>query len=93
VDTSCDQVCSGKGGNDARAVALVGTAAQGGELDHCAQVLLALGYTGTVRPGTRDQFGVGCHLWDSDGWWIESMPAFSTSAKTAYARIACACMR
>jgi hypothetical protein len=93
VDTSCDQVCSGKGGSDARAIALVGTAAQGGELAHCAQVLAALGYTGTVTPGTRDQFGVGCHLWDNDGWWIESMPAFSTAAKTSYARIACACMR
>lgn len=93
VDTSCDQVCAGHAGNDPRAIALVGTAAQGGSLSNCAQVLLALGYTGAVISGIRDEYGIGCHLWDADGWWIETMPAFSTAAKTPYARIACACLR
>ena len=43
---SCEQTCSGKGGYDARATALLGTTGQGGNLGACAQVLAGLGYTG-----------------------------------------------
>ena len=95
---SCEQTCSGKGGYDARATALLGTSAQGGNLGACAQVLAGLGYTGNVTPGFRsDGIGLGCHLWESegrlDGWWLVSMPDFDPRASIQVASIACACVR
>jgi hypothetical protein len=91
---SCDQACSGKGGYDARGTALVGTAPQGGSLGACAQVLAALGYTGPVFLGLRsDGIGLGCHLWESDGWWLEAMADLSSTASIPVVSRACACMR
>jgi hypothetical protein len=95
---SCEQTCSGKGGYDARATALLGTTAQGGNLGACAQVLATLGYTGSVTSGFRsDGIGLGCHLWETDGWWdgwwLVSMPDFDPRANIPVASIACACVR
>lgn len=91
---SCQQTCSNKGGYDVRTTALVGTTTQGGSLSACAQVLSALGYRGSVTAGLRsDGVGLGCHLWGSDGWWLQTMPELSRTASIPVASIACACMR
>jgi hypothetical protein len=93
-DNSCQQVCSSRGGYDARTPGVVGTVAQGGSVQACNEVLAALGQSGSATPARRsDDKGYGCHLWGSDLWWIENMPAFSPSVAGPSARIACACLR
>lgn len=91
---SCEQTCSARGGHDARATAIVGTTGQGGSLSNCVQVLAALGHTGLVGAGARnDGLGLGCHTWDADGWWLQTMPSFDPKASYPPVRIACGCVR
>jgi hypothetical protein len=91
TSSSCTSFCSGHGGYDARTLAAVGTAAQGGRASNCRAVLSALGLSGTVQVGTRsDGRGFGCHQWQSGLWWLSS-PAFSPTVSASSARVACAC--
>jgi predicted small lipoprotein YifL len=91
---SCNQTCASHSGYDARTASTVGTAAQGGSLANCTQVLRALGFAGPVGAGMRpDGLGIGCHVWDSDGWWIETSDFSPTTTAGATPRIACACLK
>jgi hypothetical protein len=94
LDASCEETCSNRGGYDTLATALVGTTGQGGSLANCEQVLSALGYSGAVGEGMRaDMIGMGCHVWEGDGWWIHSMPDLDPTASAPNARVACGCLR
>jgi hypothetical protein len=62
-DDSCTQTCEDHGGVDDGMLALVGTSAQGGSLDHCQAVMDLLGVHQTILDGFRmEGAGVGCHL-------------------------------
>lgn len=93
VGASCVQTCARHGGYDPAMADAVGSAAQGGSVDGCDEVMAALGHAGVVLSGYRsDSFGLGCHLWGSELWWL-SRPDFSPSSGTSPARVACACQR
>lgn len=94
-DTSCTDECGSHGGTDSRAMSVVGTSAQGGSEQSCAEVLTALGRPGAVGTGMRaDDVGLGCHVW-SDGarWWLASRPGFDVDAHGPGVRLACGCLR
>lgn len=89
---SCEDACRKHGGPDRRAAKRVGTAAQGGSAEKCAQILRALGVSKKVSTGSRsDGLGLGCHRW-SDGatWWLND-PVFDAAAQTSPAERVCAC--
>jgi hypothetical protein len=97
ANTSCNQECSNKGGYDARAAEYVGTPAQGGSVEECAEILTALGEPKKVVAAMRnDSYGFGCHVWsETDTYWLVN-PAFSPSIAAPNGtpvRIACACRR
>jgi hypothetical protein len=90
---SCQSHCATHGGYDTRTATYVGTAAQGGSLANCGQVLTTLGFPATVAEGSRtDGRGVGCHIFGTANWWLNS-PDFNPSTSLGSARIACACLQ
>ncbi len=90
---SCRDVCEERGGFDENTRDLVGTAQQGGSLEHCARLLELLGASQPAREGRRaDGAGVGCHLYGSEeAWWLAS-PAFDANDSLPTARRVCACL-
>jgi hypothetical protein len=95
-DTSCNDECANKGGFDSRALGYIGIAAQGGSQVECMQIFQALGQSGSVVVATRQDSGLGCHLWnDGTLYWLQQ-PAFtpdSAAPRGTRARIVCACLR
>jgi hypothetical protein len=90
---SCDQTCTTHGGVDDASLAFIGTAQQGGSVERCARVLVALigPDDDDVQAGTRTDVGAGCHVFtNGDRWWL-SAPAFDTNASLAGVRLACGC--
>jgi hypothetical protein len=75
----------------AGAEAFVGTTAQGGSVAECQQLLVLLGVTVAPFSGTRDDVGLGCHLYDEEAYWLEE-PDFTSDASVPEARIVCACL-
>jgi hypothetical protein len=90
---SCMDVCGSHGGYADTTPQYVGVESQGGSLEECEQIFTALGYTGTVNAGYRDDGrGLGCHRWN-DGvlWWLDS-PAFDPTHSMDPASVACGCL-
>ncbi len=90
---SCRDVCEERGGFDENALDFVGTAQQGGSLEHCARLLELLGASQPAREGRRvDGAGVGCHLYGSEeAWWLTA-PAFDANDSLPTARRVCGCL-
>lgn len=89
----CYGVCASHGGTADDAPRHVGVESQGGSLADCEEIFTALGYTGTVSEGYRDDgLGLGCHRW-SDGvlWWLNT-PAFDPGHSADNAQVACGCI-
>jgi len=96
--SSCNATCSTHGGFAASASSYVGTSSQGGSVEKCTQILTALGQPGTVQKATRDDDGLGCHIWsDATRYWLDDpSPPFNPAASTPSGlngRIACGCIR
>jgi hypothetical protein len=90
-NVSCNQYCANHGGYDTDTKNYVGTPGQGGSLNNCHDILAALGKPSEVTQGTREDPGLGCHLWQNrDAWWLSS-PSFDPNAAYADVSIVCAC--
>jgi hypothetical protein len=87
---SCDATCATHGGVAMGSEAFVGTTAQGGSLKECQQLLVLLGVSVAPIQGSRDDVGLGCHLYDADPYWLDA-PDFTTDASVPEARLVCAC--
>lgn len=91
---SCDSACAVHGGFDPMSAAIIGTPEQGGSLEQCASVLVALrgNPEATVEP-TIETHGIGCHLYGSaeHRWWL-SEPAFAPDTTWAHVQIVCGCV-
>ena len=59
-------------------------------MTECQQLLTLLGITAAPFVGTRDDVGLGCHLYDADAYWLDE-PDFTTDASVPEARLVCAC--
>ena len=58
----------------------------------CQALFNALGYTGIVQPGHRDDGkGIGCHRYDDGNLWWLDYPDFVVSHNTVSSQIVCAC--
>lgn len=88
--SSCDATCAAHGGLDAGAEAYVGITAQGGSVTECSELLRLLGVNARTSVASRNDVGLGCHLYDNDPYWLDD-PAFATDAHVREARIVCAC--
>lgn len=89
---NCYTVCSSHGGYDSDTPEYVGTPSQGGSIEECSAILEALGYSGTVSEGYReDGLGLGCHVWRDGGlWWLDS-PDFEPGDTAENGQIVCGC--
>ena len=93
---SCSEVCEDRGGFNPAALAVIGTASQGGSPESCSVLLEVLDATANqvVVQGTQMAgIGVGCHLFDAQAgywWWLES-PDFSQAASLDGGSIVCGC--
>jgi hypothetical protein len=89
---SCDETCTVHGGTAPGTASFVGTPFQGGSLNECATILLALGESIAPMEGVRyDGLGVGCHIYDGVPWWLSS-PNFNSSAWQVNTRLVCGCI-
>jgi len=76
LDQSCNQVCAIQGGFHSAATAVVGTPAQGGNIEDCTALLTALlgNDDDVVVEGTQGAGnGIGCHLFEAQAgrrWWL-----------------------
>lgn len=87
---SCDATCAAHGGPATGAETFVGTTAQGGSVAECQRLLVLFGVTAAPVVATRDDVGLGCHLYADEGYWLDE-PNFSSDASVPAARIVCAC--
>jgi len=88
----CFEVCGSHGGYHDDTPEYVGTPGQGGSVEECEAIFDALGYSGTVSEGYRDDGrGLGCHRW-SDGslWWLDD-PSFDPSDSMDPSQAVCGC--
>jgi len=96
LDQSCNQVCATHGGFNSAATAVVGTPAQGGNIEDCTALLTALlGNDDDVVVGGTQVAGngVGCHLFEAQAgrrWWLTA-PDFSPDVGLVGAQIVCGC--
>lgn len=90
VGQSCDVACAVHDGVAEGSEAFVGTDAQGGSLEECQQLLALLGVSAAPVEASRDDVGVGCHLYDDDPYWLNA-PVFATDVSVPHARLVCAC--
>lgn len=97
LGASCVETCAPYGDFDPRTTMLIGSPAQGGTLEGCAEVLRALAYPRTPTAGSRvnlDGLGLGCHVFPMGGgsFWL-SEPDFDPNDKGEGVQIACGCTR
>jgi hypothetical protein len=92
-DQSCNEACTDHGGFNAAASAVIGTTAQGGDLNRCSDlfdVLLGSAEEAVVLATQIEGVGVGCHLFADTRWWLEA-PPFSPAQSLVGAKIVCGC--
>lgn len=89
---SCLKTCEKHGGYSDETKKYVGTAVQGGSLEHCRELFNALGYPKKVVAGERyDGRGLGCHAWPNVGFWWLTSPRFDPAHSIYGAHRVCAC--
>lgn len=89
---SCYAACRGRSGVDARAPSVIGSAAQGGSAQACAEIFNLLGFRFPVLVGTRsDGLALGCNRWDDGSLWWLSAPGFEATSSSLSASRVCAC--
>lgn len=89
---NCYAACRGRGGVDARAPSVIGSAAQGGGAQACAEIFNLLGFRLPVMVGTRsDGLALGCNRWDDGSLWWLSAPGFEATSFSLSASRVCAC--
>ena len=95
-DQSCNQVCANRGGFNAAATSVIGTPAQGGNIENCSALMLLLlgNEDDAVIEGTQVAGnGAGCHLFDAPAgqrWWLTT-PDFSPDVALVGGRLVCGC--
>jgi hypothetical protein len=90
---SCEDACAERGGFNAASVSHIGGVAEGGSLERCASVLIALrGQPDAVIKPTVETHGIGCHLYGEaeDRWWLTE-PPFDPQATWDKVQIVCGC--
>ncbi|MBW2263321.1 MAG: hypothetical protein JRG91_15245 [Deltaproteobacteria bacterium] len=88
----CYEVCGPHGGYHEDTPEYVGTPSQGGSIEECGAILDALGYSGTVSDGYRDDGrGLGCHRWNDGAlWWLHT-PDFDPGDSMDPSQAVCGC--
>lgn len=89
---NCEQTCQAHGGYAPQTASFIGTADQGGSSAECAQILALVGEVRPVLAASRQDVGIGCHLWASEpeAFWLTA-PAFAPTAGSGVARVLCGC--
>ena len=92
LGSSCQQVCANHGQPATEAATFVGTSTQGGSAAKCGLIFGLLGIDTTPKSGTRsDGLGLGCHFYQTTGYWWLSSPAFSVTASQGNSSLVCGC--
>jgi len=99
LGANCTTTCASHGGPSVNTPAVVGTAAQGGSLSSCAQIVELLAVTGTAA-SVASQFGVGCLVYHSGsqadlatGPYWESTTAYNVTDMLPNGQRVCGCVQ